>query len=69
MTVVVDLSQAELAELKSFTKQAADEEAVRSAMMEYLRFARRVQLKELSGQVEIEDNWKSLEQAEVGGDN
>jgi hypothetical protein len=66
MTVVVDLSQTELAELKTYTKQIADAEAVRSAMLEYLRFAKRLQLKELSGKVEMDDNWKELEAVELG---
>jgi hypothetical protein len=69
MTVAVELSQAELAELKTYTKQAADAEAVRSAMMEFLRFARRMQLKDLSGKVEMEDNWQSLEIAELENKN
>jgi hypothetical protein len=65
MTVVVDLSQTELAELKTYTKQIADAEAVRSAMLEFLRFAKRMQLKEVSGKVEMDDNWKQLETAEL----
>jgi len=34
-------------------------------MAEYLRFARRMRLKMLSGQVQMEDNWQSLEEAEL----
>jgi hypothetical protein len=65
VTTVVELSDQEIADLKSFTKQAEDAAAVRSAMLEYLRFARRMQLKSLSGQVEMADNWRSLEATEL----
>jgi hypothetical protein len=61
MTTTVELSDQEIAELKSYTNQAEDAAAVRAAMVEYLRFARRMQLKAMSGNVEMEDNWQSLE--------
>jgi hypothetical protein len=35
-------------------------------MLEFLRFAKRMQLKELSGKVEMDDNWKELEAVELG---
>ena len=38
-------------------------------MMEFLRFARRMQLKDLSGKVEMENNWQSLEIAELENKN
>ena len=65
MSTIVDLSEQEIAELKAFTNQAEPTAAVRSAMTEYLRLARRLQLKSLSGQVAMEDNWHSLEAAEL----
>jgi hypothetical protein len=34
-------------------------------MTEYLRLARRLQLKSLSGQVAMDDNWQDLEVAEL----
>jgi hypothetical protein len=65
MPTIVDLTEQELAELKALTKQADVTAAVRSAMTEYLRHARRLELKALSGQVEMEDNWQSLEAMEL----
>lgn len=35
-------------------------------MRDYIRYARRMRLKQLSGQVEMIDNWIELEQSEVG---
>ncbi|HEY2415702.1 MAG TPA: hypothetical protein VGI40_25915 [Pirellulaceae bacterium] len=65
MPTIIDLSEQEIAELKAFTKEAEPTAAVRSAMTEYLRLARRLQLKSLSGQVTMDDNWKALEAAEL----
>lgn len=67
MSTVVELSEQELAELKSYTKQSDASLAVRLAMVEYLRLARRMELKNLSGQVAMEDNWEALETAELEG--
>jgi hypothetical protein len=41
-------------------------EAIRVAMRDYIRYARRMRLKQLSGQVEMTDNWRQLEESEVG---
>jgi hypothetical protein len=65
MSTFIDLSEQELAELKALTKQADATAAVRSAMVEYLRLARRLELKTMSGQVPMEDNWRSLEASEL----
>lgn len=65
MPTIIELSEQELAELKAFTKQVEPTAAIRSAMTEYLRLARRLQLKSLSGQVAMDDNWQSLEAAEL----
>lgn len=64
MTTVVELTDAELAELKLATRQT-EPEAVRAAMQGYLRYVRRMQLKALSGKVRMEDNWLELEEAEL----
>ena len=64
MTTSIDLTDQEIAELKSLTNQA-DAAAVRCATAEYLRFARRKRLKELSGQVQMDDNWRGLEDVEM----
>jgi hypothetical protein len=65
MPTVVELTEQELAELKAYTNEADAASAVRSAMAEYLRLARRIQLKALSGQVSMEDNWRALEASEL----
>ena len=65
MSTLVDLTEQELAELRAFTKEADAAAAVRLAMTEYLRFARRMQLKAISGQVPMQENWPSLEASEL----
>lgn len=65
MTTTIDLTDQELAELKSLTNQSDAQAAVRCATAEYLRFARRKRLKELSGRVDMDDNWRELEAAEM----
>ena len=65
MPTIVDLTEHELAELKAYTKATDGVAAVRLAMIEYLRLARRQELKALSGQVTMEDNWQALEAAEL----
>ena len=65
MPTVVDLTEQELTDLKDLTRQTDEAAAIRLAMTEYLRFARRMRLKELSGQVQMEENWQVLEAAEL----
>jgi len=65
MPTTIDVTDQELADLKAFTRQTDAGAALRLAMIEYLRFARRQQLKALSGQVTMDDNWQSLESAEL----
>ena len=65
MTTIIDLTDQELTELKNLTNQSDAAAAVRCATTEYLRFARRKRLKELSGRVEMEDNWAALEEVEL----
>jgi hypothetical protein len=65
MSTVIDLTEQELAELKELTNEGDVVDAVRHAMSEYLRFARRMRLKRMSGQVQMEENWRVLEEAEV----
>ena len=65
MSMVIDLTEQELAELKELTNEGDAAIAVRRAMTEFLRFARRMRLKQMSGQVQMEENWRSLEDAEV----
>jgi len=69
MPTVVELTEQELADLKAFTQQPDAAAAVRLAMTEFLRFARRMRLKELSGQVQMEENWQELEASELREQN
>jgi metal-responsive CopG/Arc/MetJ family transcriptional regulator len=62
----IELSEQELAELRDLTEQSDSMEAIRVAMRDYIRYARRMRLKQLSGQVEMIDNWRQLEESEVG---
>ena len=64
MIAPIDLTEQELAELKELTREEDAAAAVRTAMTEYLRYARRMRLKELSGKVVMEENWRLLENAE-----
>ena len=66
MVTSIELSEQELAELRDLTKQSDSMEAIRVAMRDYIRYARRMRLKQLSGQVEMTDNWRQLEESEVG---
>jgi hypothetical protein len=65
MTTVVDFTEEEMAELKAATQQTDASAAVRIATTEYLRLVRRLQLKDLSGRVSMDDNWQVLEAAEI----
>lgn len=65
LVTTIQLSEQELSDLKALTKQTDPEAAVRAAMQDYLRYARRLQLKQLSGQVQMQDNWQEMENAEL----
>ncbi|MCU0713655.1 MAG: hypothetical protein MUC43_16475 [Pirellula sp.] len=65
MVTSIELSEQELAELRDLTEQSDSMEAIRVAMRDYIRYARRMRLKQLSGQVEMIDNWRQLEESEV----
>jgi hypothetical protein len=69
MSTIIELTEQELADLKAFTKETEPTAAIRSAMTEYLRLARRLQLKSLSGQLTMDDNWQALEAAELRKSN
>ena len=64
MTATVELTEAELAELRDLTRAADAQTAVHSALDEFRRYAPRMRLKELSGQVAVDDNWRAPEAAE-----
>jgi hypothetical protein len=65
MSTTVEFTDQELADLKELTKQDDPSAAVRTAMHDYVRYARRMQLKQLSGRVQMQDNWQELEAAEM----
>jgi hypothetical protein len=65
MTATVQLTDEEIKDLCDLTRMDNAEGAVRSALDEYRRYARRMRLKELSGQVIMEENWSDLETAET----
>ena len=66
MTTSVELTEQELAEIKQFTSEKEASAAIRMAMKEYIRFVRRMRLKELSGKVEMTNDWRNGENAEMG---
>ena len=65
MSTTVHLTDDELADLKELTKQTDPAAAVRAAMHDYVRYARRMQLKQLSGRIQIQNNWQDLEASEM----
>src|SRR5262245_4527568 len=69
MTTVADLSEQELAELKELTNQTDAAATIRAATAEYVRYVRRMHLKELSGRLTMEENGGQLARRDplVGG--
>ena len=65
MSMTLELSESELSDLRELTRVADTQAAVRSALDEYRRYARRLRLKEFSGTVTMEENWPALEKAET----
>jgi hypothetical protein len=59
------LTEQEIAALRDATNEADTAAALRTAMVEYLRYVQRLRLMELSGKVEMQENWPELEQAEL----
>ena len=64
MTATINLNDEEVKDLRDLTQVNDVVDAVRRALDEYRRYARRMRLKELSGKVAMDDNWRSLEAAE-----
>ena len=65
MSTTIQLTDEELADLQELTRQSDPAAAIRAAMRDYVRYARRMQLKQLTGRVRIQDNWQELENAEM----
>ena len=69
MTATIELTEEQLAEIKELTQEQQLGEALRRAMCEYIRYAKRMRLKELSDKVTMENNWQELEQREIDAQN
>jgi hypothetical protein len=67
MTTVIELQPDEWAQLQQFTNNEDFAHAATAAIREYIRFAKRQRLIELSDQVEMDDNWRELEDRELNG--
>jgi len=67
MSTEINLTARELAELKELTKESNPAAALRLALKEYIRFAKRQRLKELAGAVTMTNNWQELEEREMKG--
>jgi hypothetical protein len=65
MLMEIELSTELIHELKEFTQQKEPEMAVQEAMDSYIRYAKRMRLIDLSGKVEMANNWQELEDAEM----
>ena len=65
MSITVQLTNDELAQIRSITKLDDDGEAVGRAAKEFIRLYRLRELKQASGKVEFEENWQTLESLEL----
>jgi hypothetical protein len=65
MSITIEMTPQELAALKQVTKLQNDADAVTQAAREFLRLRRLRELKEVSGKVEVQDNWKELDELEL----
>jgi len=65
MNLGINLSSDEIEQLRLVTSVTNDAEAVTKAAREYLRLIRLRELKAVSGKVDYDDNWESLESLEV----
>lgn len=65
MSVTIDLTIQEIAQLKQITRTTGDIEAVSQAVREFLRLSRLRELKAVSGTVDFEDRSEELESLEL----
>jgi hypothetical protein len=65
MSVAVELTSEEIAQIKQLTRLDDDSQAVGKAVREFLRLSRLRELKAVSGKVDFVDNWKQLESLEL----
>ena len=66
MSLTVDLTSEEVAQIKQITRVQDDAAAVTKAAREYLRLSRLRELKSISGKVDYQDNSEQLESLELG---
>lgn len=65
MPIDIELTEDELAKLREFTQREELSEVVETAVKEFIRYKQRMRLIELSNEMEMEDNWRELEEAEL----
>ena len=65
MTATINLNDDEVKDLRDLTQVSEVAGALRCALDEYRRYARRMRLKDFSGNVTMDDNWRALEAAET----
>jgi len=65
MSVTINLSSDEVAQIKRFTELQNDNEAVTKAAREFLRVAQLRELKAISGKVDYQDASDTLEAMEL----
>lgn len=66
MSLTVDLTSEEVAQIKEITQVQDDTAAVTKAVREYLRLSRLRELKAVSGKVDYADESPQLESLELG---
>ena len=66
MSMNIELTSQEIANLKQITNLHNDAEAVTKAAREFLRLSKLRELKAVSGKVDFDVNWQELEELELG---
>jgi Arc/MetJ family transcription regulator len=64
MRTTLDIDNQLLQEVSDLSRQKTRSSAVEVALKEYVRLRRKEQLLSMSGRVWIEENWRSLREAE-----
>ena len=65
MSITIELTKQEVAQIKHLTQLNGDADAVGLAVRAFLRVSRLRQLKTASGKIEFVYNWQDLEALEV----
>jgi hypothetical protein len=65
MSITIELSGEEIAQMTAVTKLADGAQAVAQAAREYLRICRLQELSAMSGHVDYDDDWQRLEALEL----